>query len=441
VVATAPSTPRWDENHPRVRVDRGEEGAFMGRWSGCGRRWLALWGNGDHGRLGNQGGSSLVPIPSAWPNDWAPPALVACGGAHTACVDQEGRIAATGLDEDGQCARRTSSEIPSNSTAWMEMNVTRGSTPPAFVKVAAGHFHTLALDQHGHVWSCGKNSRGQCGTGPQSEKNVRELTRIDALKSKRIVEIAAGAEHSLAVCEEGNLYAWGCSAHGRLGVGRISWFRGYRECDPRLVRGISGMKMVQISAGHMASACVDETGQAYTFGYGRHWQLGRVDDADAWTPAPVPELHSVSNITMGGMHAAAITTTGSLLIWGTNDSGSLGLGIRGAPAAKTPVQTTLERLNFASVSCGWRHTAAITEEGVLYTWGWGGFLGSSGSEEDSTGGQLGHGGVSDHWAPQKVYAFLGPEEENNQSWRQLRQVSCGFNHTGAIVEDDLSIEQ
>lgn len=413
----------------------------MGSWSGSGRRWLALWGNGDHGRLGRNGGSSLVPIPSAWPKEWAPPAQVACGGAHTVGIDQQGRIAATGLNEDGQCARNATVETSSDNSGWMEMNVTRGNALPAFAKVAAGHFHTVALDQQGHVWSCGKNNRGQCGTGAQSEKNVRELTRIDALKSKRITEIAAGAEHSLALCEEGNVYAWGCSAYGRLGIGRISWFRGYNESVPRLVRDVSGTRMIQICAGHLTSACVDETGQAYTFGYGRHWQLGRVDDVDTWTPAPVQELHSISHISMGGMHAAAITSTGTLLVWGTNDSGALGLGVRGPPAAKRPVQNVLEGLEFTSVSCGWRHTAAISEAGILYTWGWGGFLGSSGSEEDSTGGQLGHGGVSDHWNPTRVFAFVGPQEENNHHWRQLRQVSCGFNHTGAIVEDSVSVEQ
>lgn len=97
------------------------------------------------------------------------------------------------------------------------------------------------------------------------------------------------------------------------------------------------------------------------------------------------------------------------------------------------------------VSTGWKHSAAVGHHGDLYTWGWGGSVGTATSLETgkSSGGQLGLGNEFDYWAPTQVTDLQteGSEDQPVQQeltlsairWKAL-QVSCGFNHTAAVVD-------
>ena len=82
-------------------------------------------------------------------------------------------------------------------------------------------------------------------------------------------------------------------------------------------------------------------------------------------------------------------------------------------ADKRATPRRVERLigeHVVTVACGWRHTAALTMQGALYSWGHGGF------------GQLGHGGTIDFYLPLRV--------KGGELWQQ---VACGWRHTGALA--------
>jgi hypothetical protein len=81
--------------------------------------------------------------------------------------------------------------------------------------LAAGGYHSLALDSSGNVWATGYNNHGQLGLGNTNNYNV--WTQITALSN--IVAIAAGEYHSLAVDSSGNTWAWGYDSSGQLGDG------------------------------------------------------------------------------------------------------------------------------------------------------------------------------------------------------------------------------
>lgn len=92
------------------------------------------------------------------------------------------------------------------------------------------------------------------------------------------------------------------------------------------------------------------------------------------------------------------------------------------------------------VSTGWKHTAAVGHTGQLYSFGWGGSVGTATSFETgrSSGGQLGLGNEFDYWAPTQVTDLRLSVDGRAQpdlasSWKAV-QVSCGFNHTTAIIE-------
>lgn len=99
---------------------------------------------------------------------------------------------------------------------------------------------------------------------------------------------------------------------------------------------------------------------------------------------------------------------------------------------------------FLCAACG----VGVNEHGRLYTWGWGGAVGSAGFlSADLGAGQLGHGDEMDYHEPKQVQRLLmarGKFRDLRQnipgidsSWQAV-QVSCARNHTAAVVEVNVS---
>ena len=86
----------------------------------------------------------------------------------------------------------------------------------------------------------------------------------------------------------------------------------------------------------------------------------------------------VIDVSTGCSHTACITEQGALYTWGHGTSGQLGHGNDDHVYVPTLVQGALQGATVIDVSTGYSHTACITEQGALYTWGHG------------ISGQLGH---------------------------------------------------
>ena len=88
-------------------------------------------------------------------------------------------------------------------------------------------------------------------------------------------------------------------------------------------------------------------------------------------------------------------------------------------------------------AAGWRHSAVVGTDGGLWTWGWGGSVGSNSAlfpSHISAGGQLGHDNEFDYWKPTRVEQLdRGGGADNSMAWRAT-QVACGLNHTAAVLK-------
>ncbi|MET9020692.1 Ig-like domain repeat protein, partial [Actinopolymorpha sp. NPDC004070] len=85
------------------------------------------------------------------------------------------------------------------------------------VKIAAGESHSLALTTTGEVLAWGANADGQLGDGTNAARNRPVLVKLPA--NTIITDIAAGGNHSLALTTNGDVLAWGDNADGQLGNG------------------------------------------------------------------------------------------------------------------------------------------------------------------------------------------------------------------------------
>ncbi|XP_030551341.1 ultraviolet-B receptor UVR8 isoform X2 [Rhodamnia argentea] len=401
------------------------------RWSSAsssvepssGGRFAAVWGNGDYGRLGHGNlESQWRPKPVAL-SGFKQQSLksIACGGAHTLFLTESGRVYATGLNDHGQLGI-------SDDKMYTTEPVEVCGLPEEIVEISAGYHHSCAITVDGELYMWGNNSSGQLGLGKKSAKVVPVPTKVECLTGMFVKRAALGSEHSIAITDEGDALSWGDGGSGRLGHGHESSIFGFlgssSEYTPRLIKKLEGLKVKNIAAGLLHSACIDENGSVFLFGEKALQKLGFGGDKNATTPSMIDELPYSEEVACGGYHTCVITCGGELYTWGSNENGCLGNGSTDVFHLPERVEGPFVKSPVSKVSCGWKHTAAISD-GKVFTWGWGGSHGTFSEDGHSSGGQLGHGDDVDYIKPAMVY-FAEPVK--------AVLVSCGFNHTGAIFE-------
>ncbi|KAG5175129.1 regulator of chromosome condensation 1/beta-lactamase-inhibitor protein II, partial [Tribonema minus] len=247
------------------------------------------------------------------------------------------------------------------------------------VDVAAGNEHTVVLCSNGDVLTAGYNDNGQCGHG--DKQRIANLTPIASLSEANMgarctqVHSYNGCEHSFAVLADGRLASFGYNCRGQLGVGTTS-----SETVPRLVSGggLAGHQVKDVACSYYHSIVTCTDGAVYAFGRNDFGQLGLGDVSDRVTPTrvqlPVAEAHTgVSSIACGQYHTLLTTCNGAVLVCGKNDYGQLGLdgGTTGARACKalTRVGGALANERAVAVRCGYYHSLVLTEGGEVFGFG------------------------------------------------------------------------
>ncbi|MED6123603.1 hypothetical protein PIB30_050628 [Stylosanthes scabra] len=362
-----------------------------------GKRFVALWGNGDYGRLG------LGTLDSQWT-----PAVcnalqnktlqsIACGGAHTLFLTDDGCVYATGLNDCGQLG------ISEGKQYLMEPVRVLGDDKK-IMHVAAGYNHSCAITVDGELYMWGKNTSGQLGLGKKAPNIVPLPTKVEHLDGIRIKMTALGIIRTFefdlkeyfscfywVLQYGGEAFSWGMGGSGRLGHGHesgiLGLFKSYSEYTPRLIKDLEGVKVKYIAAGLLNSACIDENGFVYIFGERGIDKLHLKEMSNATKPSLINELPYSQQVACGGYHTCVLTNSGELYTWGSNENGCLGIGSPDAIHLPEKVRGPFLRSSVSQVSCGWKHTAAISE-GRVFTWGWGGSYGTFSEVGHSSAGQL-----------------------------------------------------
>ncbi|KAF7793518.1 hypothetical protein EIP86_004632 [Pleurotus ostreatoroseus] len=177
-----------------------------------------LFGRGERSALGvkQEVVSENAPI-RVTPQDLGAPegtkfVHAACGRNHTLLVGSEGQLWTCGANHMGQCGHSVCAEVDRFKAVNYFKNL---EEPEKVVKVAAGVTFSLALTESGKVYAFGSAEKGQLGNGKTGEHIVTsgkvifdaetEPLLVRNLEDKKVVQIACGQQHSVALTEEGRV--------------------------------------------------------------------------------------------------------------------------------------------------------------------------------------------------------------------------------------------
>ena len=190
--------------------------------------------------------------------------------------------------------------------------------PDKVTTVAAGDYHSLALTQGGIVYGWSRNIERQLGYYPTEEK--RRSIAITGITGK-VVKISAGSIHSLAVTESGEVYGWGNNEYGQLGDGTTE-----TKVLPQLKVDIPG-KVIGVAAGIFHTLALLESGEVYGWGNNEYGQIGNGTHQEVNGPQLIFTLpEKVVAIAAGSFHSLALLERGEVYGWGWNGNGQLGGG-------------------------------------------------------------------------------------------------------------------
>ncbi|CAK7303569.1 Probable E3 ubiquitin-protein ligase HERC4 [Vulpes lagopus] len=272
--------------------------------------------------------------------------------------------------------------------------------------VGCGLRHTVFVLDDGTVYTCGCNDLGQLG----HEKSRKKPEQVVALDAQNIVAVSCGEAHTLALNDKGQVYAWGLDSDGQLGL------LGSEECIrvPRNIKSLSDIQIVQVACGYYHSLALSKASEVFCWGQNKYGQLGLgIDCKKQASPQLIKSLLGIPfmQVAAGGAHSFVLTLSGAIFGWGRNKFGQLGLNDENDRYVPNLLKS-LRTQKIVYICCGEDHTAALTKEGGVFTFGAGGY------------GQLGHNSTSHEINPRKVFELMGSI---------VTQIACGRQHTSAFV--------
>jgi len=182
--------------------------------------------------------------------------------------------------------------------------------------ISTGAEHSLALMQDGTVWAWGRNNNGQLGDGTKTNR----LTPVQVPNLSGIVAISAGGVHSLAIKDDGTVWSWGYNYDGQLGDGTNG--PNGAKSTPAQMSGLSGI--VAVEAGINYSLALKSDGTVWVCGVNSAGQLGIGSTTSVKVPTQIAGLGDVVAISAQGYHSLALKSDGSIWAWGNNANFRLG---------------------------------------------------------------------------------------------------------------------
>lgn len=369
------------------------------------------WGDNSSGQLGDSAPANSM---HTFPPRATPVQLpyvssvtdIAAGYHHTVALLNDNSVMDWGLNNKGQLGANSQLKTTENSNVPMHVSL----APSAMTKIAAGYQHTLALKDDGTVWAWGWNLLGALGyasldcANPVYGQFVWTCsdvpTQVTGITGS-VTAIAGGLDHTLAVTQDGQVWSWGRNDTGQLGTLNVSCNKSITQ-----ILTIYDPKMGDLVFSPPDSACNT-------------------------TPVPVNAIPgTITAVSAGTRHSVALMSDGTVWTWGGNHYGQLGYtpGVNFLTGTDNCVITSAFQMtcsyepkqvqgldHIVAISAGSDHTLALKGDGTVWAWGY------------NNNGQLGTGtssGESPVQTPVQVTGLTG-----------ITAIAAGAYHSLAVKND------
>jgi Ca2+-binding EF-hand superfamily protein len=262
------------------------------------------------------------------------------------------------------------------------LNTPRGMQ--ACVQVAAGAFHASVVHANGEMYTWGSGTSGRLGHDDTEHGNPRSdcdrPTLVQAFMDTPVVQVSLGFNHSAALVDGNELFVWGSATGGKLGLGEVTeeyeCFCAIPTCVP------IPAPVAQVSCGSSHTACVTVSGELYIWGVADGGRLGLGERMQTQLQPVLVEslLHErILTVSCGNNHTMCNTATQDK--WQGDGLSKTRVSVGGdvyvagsatALGRWLPSFTRMEELRgqaVRQVSAGYGHSAALSSEGELFTWG------------------------------------------------------------------------
>jgi alpha-tubulin suppressor-like RCC1 family protein len=269
------------------------------------------------------------------------------------------------------------------------------------------------------VRSWGYNVDGQLGDGTTTDQDAPVLVGYSLPAGVTVAQLATGRFHSLALLSTGTVLAWGDNTYGQLGDGTTT-----SSDTPMVVLMPAGYTVTAIAAGYTDSFALTSTGSVYAWGSDEWCEIGQPSKPFKPNhPNPV-EVELPAGVTATAVAAAnrtgfALTTSGQVYSWGDNEDGALGQDNPENSCLEAPAPVWLPDGDTATaISGGYDTGYAITDTGAVLAWG------------DNEKAQTGSG-----VQPSVMDAAYVPVDVVIPAGTTVVAVASGFGHAAALTSD------
>ena len=357
------------------------------------------WGANTYGQLGDGSATTAtraIPGLAKGALDGKRIVSISSKAYGAVALDDQGKVYTWGYGVYGALGNGATA----NSAVPVDISSSGALAGKKIVKISSGWYNSMAIDDQGKIYAWGNNNMGQLGTGNTTNSLVPvDISGSGALAGRKIVDISSGGEstqyvHSMALDDQGKVYTWGYDYYGELGNGAGgSSYTPIQISDSSI---LAGKKIVSIEAGVAQSYALDDMGELFSWGYGEQGALGTGSMVNSQVPVSVTNSalagETITQISAGYRHAMALSSDNTVYSWGYNNYGQLGNG--GAAIGSVPVSITssgaLAGKKIMSVKAGYATSMAVGDQGVYYAWGL------------NTSRQFGNNTVTDSYVPLAV---------------------------------------
>lgn len=350
-----------------------------------------------------------------------------CNAAHSVVITEEWKAMTFGRNEKSQLG--TGDTVRRDNPVYVEELKEHN-----VVGAACGRNHTLFLTDRGHVYACGDNKMGQCGTG-STAPIVDRAARV-RYKGPPIVKIVCGADFSVILDCKGALYSFGSPEYGQLGhnsngeyigqANRISYnfekvpkrIMFYVEKTKDHVTPIDDVDILDVACGTNHTVALDSKKRVFSWGFGGYGRLGHADTKDEMVPRLIKFFETQGKgmraIYCGSSYSIAVNEFKMSYLFGqTKKTGE-------ANMYPKPIQD-LSGWTTRSIGCGTTCTVVAADNSVIS-------FGPS-----PAFGELGHGEHrKSSTTPMEIKALEGIYVE---------QVACGMHHTLFLARSESNEEK